>query len=156
MLKLDPDEVDKAFTTAQRSAAKLVKSFKEVPGCLGIAKQVKDEMADFAQNVPVVQALRNPGMRDRHWDDLTRDLKFELRPDDKFTLRDATEVPPTRTRARAPARARLRARAPTRARARARAPSRGLRLHEEALTLSLTLSRGCGCTRRRRSRRCRR
>ena len=65
MLKLDPDEVDKAFTTAQRSAAKLVKSFKEVPGCLGIAKQVKDEMADFAQNVPVVQALRNPGMRDR-------------------------------------------------------------------------------------------
>ena len=126
MLKLDPDEVDKAFTTAQRSAAKLVKSFKEVPGCLGIAKQVKDEMADFAQNVPVVQALRNPGMRDRHWDDLTRDLKFELRPDDKFTLRDATEVPPPR--ARAPARAR----APTRARARARARA---------------LSRGCGCTR---------
>ena len=124
MLKLDPDEVDKAFTTAQRSAAKLVKSFKEVPGCLGIAKQVKDEMADFAQNVPVVQALRNPGMRDRHWDDLTRDLKFELRPDDKFTLRDATEVPPTRTRARAP----------TRARARARARAR-------------PLSRGCGCTR---------
>ena len=124
MLKLDPDEVDKAFTTAQRSAAKLVKSFKEVPGCLGIAKQVKDEMADFAQNVPVVQALRNPGMRDRHWDDLTRDLKFELRPDDKFTLRDATEVPPPRTRARAP----------TRARARARARAR-------------PLSRGCGCTR---------
>ena len=154
MLKLDPDEVDKAFTTAQRSAAKLVKSFKEVPGCLGIAKQVKDEMADFAQNVPVVQALRNPGMRDRHWDDLTRDLKFELRPDDKFTLRDATEVPPPRSRARA----RARARAPTRARARARARalSGGLRLHQKALTLSLTLSRGCGCTRRRRSRRCRR
>ena len=154
MLKLDPDEVDKAFTTAQRSAAKLVKSFKEVPGCLGIAKQVKDEMADFAQNVPVVQALRNPGMRDRHWDDLTRDLKFELRPDDKFTLRDATEVPPPRSRARA----RAHARAPTRARARARARalSGGLRLHQKALTLSLTLSRGCGCTRRRRSRRCRR
>ena len=154
MLKLDPDEVDKAFTTAQRSAAKLVKSFKEVPGCLGIAKQVKDEMADFAQNVPVVQALRNPGMRDRHWDDLTRDLKFELRPDDKFTLRDATEVPPPRTRARA----RARVRAPTRARARARARAlrHGLRLHERALTLSLTLSRGCGCTRRRLWRRCRR
>ena len=83
--------MDKAFTTAQRSAAKLVKSFKEVPGCLGIAKQVKDEMADFAQNVPVVQALRNPGMRDRHRDALSAELRFELRPDEKFTLRDATE-----------------------------------------------------------------
>ena len=91
ILKLDPDEVDKAFTNAQRNAAKLVKSFKEVPGCLGIAQQVKDEMAGFAQNVPVVQALRNPGMRDRHWDDLSKELRFELRPDDKFTLRDATE-----------------------------------------------------------------
>ena len=91
IVKLDPDEVDKAFTNAQRNVAKLVKSFKDLPGCLGIAKQVKDEMGGFAQNVPVVQALRNPGMRDRHWDDLSKELRFELRPDDKFTLRDATE-----------------------------------------------------------------
>merc|ERR1719272_232386 len=91
IVKLDPDEVDKAFTNAQRNGAKLVKSFKDLPGCLGIAKQVKDEMGGFAQNVPVVQALRNPGMRDRHWDDLSKELRFELRPDDKFTLRDATE-----------------------------------------------------------------
>ena len=48
-------------------------------------------MQAFSQNVPVVQALRNPGMRDRHWDDLSKDLKFELRPDERFTLRDATE-----------------------------------------------------------------
>ena len=47
ILQLDPDEVEKAFTNAQRNAAKLVKSFKEVPGCLGIAQQVKDEMAGF-------------------------------------------------------------------------------------------------------------
>ena len=144
MLKLDPDEVDKAFTTAQRSAAKLVKSFKEVPGCLGIAKQVKDEMADFAQNVPVVQALRNPGMRDRHWDDLTRDLKFELRPDDKFTLRDATEVPPPRARARA------RARAPARALSLARALSAQATVGELCAhacayaTLSAQLAQGQG------------
>ena len=42
--------------------------------------------------MPVVTALRNPGMRDRHWDDLSSTLKFELRPDDRFTLRHATET----------------------------------------------------------------
>ena len=41
--------------------------------------------------MPLVTALRNPGMRERHWDALTNDLKFELRPDDRFTLRHATE-----------------------------------------------------------------
>ena len=30
-------------------------------------------------------------MRDRHWDALSAELRFELRPDEKFTLRDATE-----------------------------------------------------------------
>ena len=30
-------------------------------------------------------------MRERHWDALSAELRFELRPDDQFTLRDATE-----------------------------------------------------------------
>jgi hypothetical protein len=48
-------------------------------------------MDDFRPFMPVVTALRNPGMRDRHWSDLTSTLGFELRPDDRFTLRHATE-----------------------------------------------------------------
>ena len=33
-----------------------------------------------------VQALRNPGMRDRHWDLLTEQLGFKLHPEKTFTL----------------------------------------------------------------------
>ena len=91
LLDLQPDDVEKSFVGAQRGVAKLIKSFKDTPGCLNIAKALKGEMAGFSGNVPVVQALRNPGMRDRHWDALSAELRFELRPDEKFTLRDATE-----------------------------------------------------------------
>lgn len=35
-----PEEVEKNFTTATRTMAKLVKVFKDLPGCLNIAKQV--------------------------------------------------------------------------------------------------------------------
>ena len=91
LLDLQPDDVEKSFVGAQRGVAKLIKSFKDTPGCLNIAKALKSEMAGFSGNVPVVQALRNPGMRDRHWDALSAELRFELRPDEKFTLRDATE-----------------------------------------------------------------
>ncbi|KAL1510265.1 hypothetical protein AB1Y20_006588 [Prymnesium parvum] len=88
---LIPEEVEKNFTNATRTIAKSVKTFKDLPGCLSIAKQLKEEMQSFAPSLPVVNALRNAGMRERHWDALSADLKFELRPDDRFTLRDATE-----------------------------------------------------------------
>lgn len=56
-----------------------------------LASQLKEEMQTFTPFMPLVNALRNVGMRDRHWDAISADLKFELRPDDRFTLRDATD-----------------------------------------------------------------
>ena len=34
---------------------------------IGIADQIKGELEAFKANIPLVIALRNPGMRDRHW-----------------------------------------------------------------------------------------
>ena len=91
LVQLDPDEVEKSFTNSLRSMAKALKTFKDL-GVGAIAKQLKQEMEDFRPFMPVVTCLRNPGMRDRHWNDLTSTLGFELRPDDSFTLRHATET----------------------------------------------------------------
>ena len=90
LLDLDPDEVEKGFTNATRSMAKALKIFKDL-AVGAIAKQLKAEMESFRPFMPVVTALRNPGMRERHWDALTADLKFELRPGPQFTLRHATD-----------------------------------------------------------------
>ena len=90
LLDLQPDDVEKSFA-AQRGVAKLIKSFKDTPGCLNIAKALKSEMAGFSGNVPVVQALRNPGCATTGRAEA--ELRFELRPDEKFMLRDATEWP---------------------------------------------------------------
>ena len=68
-----------------------MKVFKEQPGCLAIASQLKDEMAAFAPFVPLVKALRDPGMRERHWESLSTELGFDLHPNATFTLRDATD-----------------------------------------------------------------
>ncbi|EFJ44217.1 dynein heavy chain 2, partial [Volvox carteri f. nagariensis] len=47
---------------------------------------VRAEVEAFKKFVPLVQALRNPGMRDRHWDQLSASLGFKLHPDKNFTL----------------------------------------------------------------------
>ena len=39
-----------------------------------------------------LQALRNAGMRPRHWDQVSATLGFPLNPDAKFTLKKAEEM----------------------------------------------------------------
>jgi dynein heavy chain len=88
---LEPDEVEKSFGDAQKAMVRAVKAFKDAPGCLAIAQQIKDEMAVFAPFVPLVKALRDRGMRGRHWDSLSAELGLDLRPNATFTLRSATD-----------------------------------------------------------------
>ena len=39
--------------------------YRELPGCLDIAQQVKQQIEDFRPFIPLIQGLRNPGMRNR-------------------------------------------------------------------------------------------
>jgi dynein heavy chain len=55
-------------------------------GCLAIATRVKQEIEDFRPLIPLITSLRNPGVRDRHWNMLSSSLGFELRPDQDLTF----------------------------------------------------------------------
>ena len=49
-------------------------------------------MAEFKAFVPLVRALRNPGMCDRHWDRISEELGIDLHPDSSFTLKQAENL----------------------------------------------------------------
>jgi dynein heavy chain len=83
---LDADTVEKSLMNALRSSMKAIKQFKNALGPMEAANKIKDEMEDFKPYLPLIQALRNPGMRDRHWDRLSEELGMRLMPDDKYTL----------------------------------------------------------------------
>lgn len=54
--------------------------------------QMKDEMDEFKPYLPLIQALRNPGMRERHWERLSEELSMRLRPDATLTLTDILKM----------------------------------------------------------------
>ncbi|KAJ3368393.1 Dynein heavy chain 1, axonemal [Kappamyces sp. JEL0680] len=92
-LDINAEEVEKQHQNASKNIFKSVKAFKNSPGCLEMAKQIKDEMDEFKPNIPLIQALRNPGMRDRHWDALSQELGLKsLKPDSKLTLTDLLKM----------------------------------------------------------------
>eukprot|EP00976_Prorocentrum_cordatum_P096154 1190450-Prorocentrum_minimum.AAC.4 len=47
---------------------------------LEVATILKDRLADFQQYIPLIIALRNPGLRDRHWDKLTDKIGIKVKP----------------------------------------------------------------------------
>ena len=47
---------------------------------LEIAKTIKDKVDGFKSTVPLAVALRKEGMKERHWDQLSEAVGFDIRP----------------------------------------------------------------------------
>ena len=60
-----------------RTMYKLTKSFSDVPGPKRIADSVRTKIDKFKAHLPLLQTVCNPGIRDRHWDQVrTEDFMF--------------------------------------------------------------------------------
>eukprot|EP00754_Rhynchopus_humris_P047613 Rhum_TRINITY_DN7196_c0_g1::Rhum_TRINITY_DN7196_c0_g1_i1::g.22071::m.22071 len=67
---------------------KAVKNFKDKAPLLALlrmAEDVKSQIEDFRPVMPVVKYLRQPGMKDRHWAELSKELGFEVVPNVTLT-----------------------------------------------------------------------
>lgn len=47
-------------------------------GIQQIAVTVKGQIEDFKPNIPLIQALRAPGMRNRHWEEVCSIARSEI------------------------------------------------------------------------------
>jgi dynein heavy chain len=68
------DDVKRAELTIN----KCVNTFKEMPSILTIAKTVQKRIHEFKPNVPLIVSLRNPGLRERHWKEISKATGMEL------------------------------------------------------------------------------
>lgn len=50
------------------------------------------QVGEFKPFVPLIAALRQDGMRDRHWDQISSTLDLDVHPSDQFTLTSAIEM----------------------------------------------------------------
>ena len=83
------DDVGK-FNT---NISKAFKSFEKAGNraCMDIASQIKDSIKAFQPKVPIVVAIRNPGMRERHWEKISELVGKPCVVDENFTLKTALD-----------------------------------------------------------------
>ena len=77
---LDADALETSVTTLLRNLTKCGKTFDrlDLSQCNCIAESVRVEVDEFRPRVPLITSLRNPGMRERHWDELQEKLGFQF------------------------------------------------------------------------------
>lgn len=91
---LDAQELDNIFEQSQKTINMVFRYFRdrEQPRIFEIAQKVKAEIDEFKPYVPLAVALRKEGMKDRHWDQISEKVGFDIRPTEDFTLTSVIEA----------------------------------------------------------------
>jgi len=88
--KLDPEDVERVHGRCSKNLAKSLKTFERMGAaeCVEIAAAERQAVEDFRPVLPVVQGLRNQGMRPRHWTALRDAAGVDVpdEPGEDFTL----------------------------------------------------------------------
>ncbi|KAM9856968.1 dynein axonemal heavy chain 1 [Aulostomus maculatus] len=83
---IDPEQLEQNVTEAQRTMEKCVKHFKDIPDCQRVATEIRSRIEDFSPYVPLIQGLRNPGMKIRHWENLSNRIQIQVIPKGSLTF----------------------------------------------------------------------
>lgn len=92
--KLVPDEVESDVTNAFKTFHKTGRIFQQrgLGDQASLAEQQKAFAEDFKKFVPLIHALRMPGMKDRHWDMISENLGYDFKPQKDFTMSKAESM----------------------------------------------------------------
>ncbi|KAJ3342735.1 Dynein heavy chain 7, axonemal [Gonapodya sp. JEL0774] len=85
-LKLDPEIVETEVGNMFRGIYKLCAGFSADPKPLELAQITKEQIEAFKVNLPLVAVICNPGMRPRHWDQISEIVRFDFHPDESTSL----------------------------------------------------------------------
>ncbi|XP_064606960.1 dynein axonemal heavy chain 12-like isoform X2 [Liolophura sinensis] len=62
------------------------------PAAVEVCRNVQDAMKDFKDIIPVIGTMCNPGIRDRHWQQMSDIAGFDIKPDSGTTLRKVLKL----------------------------------------------------------------
>lgn len=83
---INSEEVEESVGNMWRTTFKLVKVFNDQPVARKVAESVKNKLDKFKTHLPLINILRNPGLRQRHWDLMANIVGQQILPDEGSSL----------------------------------------------------------------------
>lgn len=92
LMSINAEDVEKNVNESYKIMHKSVRLFQESPVVQDVASEIKNQIEEFKPFIPLFQGLRNPGMRNRHWEQLSNELGFSVRPKSNLTFSACLEM----------------------------------------------------------------
>uniref|UniRef100_A0A8C5QQJ6 Dynein axonemal heavy chain 1 n=1 Tax=Leptobrachium leishanense TaxID=445787 RepID=A0A8C5QQJ6_9ANUR len=89
---IDAEQLEKNVMESYKAMHKCVKYFRDIPACQEVAEDIKKRIEEFKPYIPLIQGLRNPGMRSRHWEILSEQIKINVKPKANLTFTRCLEM----------------------------------------------------------------
>lgn len=82
----EPEEIEETIGNLYRAVYKLEKQFSDSPNSQRLATGIKNSIDEFKLHLPLINTLGNPGMRDRHWEQVSEIIGFPIKKSPDMTL----------------------------------------------------------------------
>jgi hypothetical protein len=80
-LELDSKTIETDINNWWRQSLKMSKALRDdAPTSADVAKELRERTTNFRKNLPVIQRLASPALRDRHWDQLSENIGQQVQP----------------------------------------------------------------------------
>jgi len=91
---IDPMSVENECNAMWRIAFKLKAGFEQSnhPKPANVASKIKADLDGFKDKIPLLHALCNPGLRERHWKEISNIIGFTLDPDPTYHLQKMLDM----------------------------------------------------------------
>ncbi|XP_068140477.1 dynein axonemal heavy chain 7 [Drosophila tropicalis] len=87
----DPDEIDQDVSNFYRIIQKLEKQMGDHPTTMQLILDVKEQIEAFREHMPIINTLGNPGMKARHWEQVSEIIGFPIKVSPELTLEKIIE-----------------------------------------------------------------
>ncbi|ORX42989.1 hypothetical protein BCR36DRAFT_361700 [Piromyces finnis] len=85
--ELDPENVEQLVMGYKRDIYKASNLFPDNSAPKNIANEIKEKIIEFSENLPLIRILCNPGLRDRHYEEMEKISGLTIKPDVTTTFR---------------------------------------------------------------------
>jgi dynein heavy chain len=86
LLKLNAEQTEENVTGMWRTLYTLGMTFEANPAVYGLVQYIQSEIERFKVHLPLMRALCNPGIRERHWRAISEAVGIQIMPDEYTSL----------------------------------------------------------------------
>ncbi|KAG7304694.1 hypothetical protein JYU34_010040 [Plutella xylostella] len=86
LIYVDADAIEPQVNDYYKTIVRCIRTFSDMPKIQQVAILIRDEIDAFRPLIPIIQAVRNPGMKERHWQEFMERAGITITMNDKQTF----------------------------------------------------------------------